>query len=212
MKDYQGYANNIKTSQSLKEIWDCVIWRVLHILFVHWLCSLDKMRTRIQVECCQKWDCDDVEDTDWVKLNWESFIVPLLGETLLRSVVCRIFYRALLPCGFGSYELKPFFFFLSYLSILPSFLSQNWLVGCYAIVTKMMMIEERPKFMNEIMSLEKRIALSTSRPRTSSDSRTKSQGKSMSAEFACGLFIPSLLDALGSLRLHALRLCLHYTG
>lgn len=48
--------------------------------------------------------------------------------------------------------------------------------------------------MNEIVI----IALSTLRPRTSRDSRRKSQGKSMSPEFACGLFIPSLLDTLGS--------------
>lgn len=154
----------------------------------------------------------------WCRRYWLSEIE--LGK-FHRSLVRRDFAEKrreqnFLPCitalWFWILRIKTFFSLSELSQYLPSFLSQNWLVGCYAIVTKMMMIEERPKFMNEIMSLEKQIALSTSRPRTSSDSRRKSQGKLMSAEFACGLFIPSLLDALGSLRLHALRLCLHYTG
>ena len=161
MKDYQVYANNYKDKSKLeRDLRLCNLESVTHFvrsltLFtgqnVH--ANSGRMLSKVRLWWCRRYWLSEIE----------------LGK-FHRSLVRRDFAEKrreqnFLPCitalWFWILQIKTFFFLSELSQYLPSFLSPNWLVGCYAIVTKMMMIEERPKFMNEIMSLEKQIALST---------------------------------------------------
>lgn len=151
MKDYQGYANNIKVVKrpfkdpSLKEIWDCALSSVTYSALSLSLftgqnahANSGRMLSNVRLWWCRRYGLS--------KIELRKFHRSLVRRDSAEKRRVQNFLPCIMHCAFKSCKLKPDFpFTLSKLSqYLPSFLSPNWLVGYYAIVTKMIMIEKRP--------------------------------------------------------------------
>ena len=134
MKDYQGYANNIKVVKrpfkdpSLKEIWDCAFSSATHSAL------------SLSLFTGQNAHADSGRMLSKVRLWWWR-------RYGLSEIELRKFHRSLVRRDFAEKCRVQNFPSCITALYLPSVLSPNWLVGYYAIVKKMMMIEKRPKLL-----------------------------------------------------------------